>query len=163
MRKRASFNKHWGRGWPEPKTIERYFFGKQSHPWFADTRGDSAMFSLEGLDGTEKLLPHEGRKDIRLSIWSHPEGGLLLMYERTGSDIDETYYSAGDLNRLREWVRTLHGDPMPVGLFIPYERAWIAVKAFLETDGTRSMDIEWISAEELPPNTFPDRFNMPKG
>lgn len=161
MRKTANFNRHWGRGWPEPRAIERYFIGKQSDPWFSETRGDSAMFSLEGLEGTDHLLPHEGRKDIRLSMWSHAVHGLLLMYEKTGDDFPDIYYSKGDLSRLREWVRTLHGDPMPVGLFIPYERAWVAVKEFLETDGARSSGIEWISAEDLPPNTFLDRFNMP--
>jgi hypothetical protein len=84
------------------------------------------------------------------------------MYEKINAELDELYYSAGDLSRLREWVRSMHGDPMPVGLYIPYEQAWIAVKEFMETDGMRSTGIEWISAEDLPPDTFPDRFKMPK-
>jgi hypothetical protein len=32
----------------------------------------------------------------------------------------------------------------------------------METEGGRSSGIEWISAGDLPPNTFPDRFKMPK-
>jgi hypothetical protein len=162
MRRTANFDAHWGDGWPNPKSIERYFVGEQKNPWLPEANSDSALFSLEGLDNTDQLLPHEGRKDIRLSIWSNPVHGLLLMYEKTGDDRDGTFYSKGDSMRLYEWVRSLHGDPLPVGLFIPYERAWVAVKEFMETDGARSSGIEWISAEDLPPNTFPDRFKMPK-
>ena len=127
MRKTANFDTHWGRGWPELKSVERYFIGEQNDPWLSEANSDSALFSLEGLNGTDHLLPHEGRRDIRLSIWSHSLHGLLLMYEKTGDEFGDIYYSAGNLTRLREWVRSLHGDPLPVGLFIPYERAWIAV------------------------------------
>jgi hypothetical protein len=162
MRRTANFDAHWGAGWPDPKSIERYFIGEQKDPWLPEANSDSALLSLDGLDNTDQLSPHEGRNDIRLSIWSNPLLGLLLMHEKTGDDGGGTFYSKGDFMRLREWVRSLQGDPLPVGLFIPYERAWIAVKEFMETEGMRSSGIEWISAEDLPPDTFPDRFKMPK-
>jgi hypothetical protein len=60
------------------------------------------------------------------------------------------------LTRLREWVRSLHDTPLPVGLFIPFEQAWKAVKEFIETDGQLPKSIEWIANRDLPPNTFPD-------
>jgi hypothetical protein len=53
-------------------------------------------------------------------------------------------------------VRSSHGSPLPVGLFIPYEKAWSAVKEFMETDGALPTSIEWIANRDLPPNTFPD-------
>jgi hypothetical protein len=64
------------------------------------------------------------------------------------------------MNRLREWVRTLHGDPMPVGLYIPYEKAWKAVEEFIKTDGQLPKSIEWIANRDLPPNTFPAPYEV---
>jgi hypothetical protein len=31
----------------------------------------------------------------------------------------------------------------------------------MQTEGGRSSRIDWVAAEDLPPNTFPDRFHMP--
>ena len=44
---------------------------------------------------------------------------------------------------------------MPIGLYIPFERAFAAVKEFIETDGELPKSIEWIANRELPPNAFP--------
>jgi hypothetical protein len=162
MKKEVYFDDFDGFFWPDPKELEPYFLAPPGERWTFDTGNDSWGLDLEGVDGTEHLDQFKGRIDIHLSMWGHPEHGVLLMYEKTNAESDELYYSAGDLSRLREWIRALHGDPLPVGLFIPYERAWIAVKEFMETDGMRSSGIEWIAAEDLPPNTFPDRFKMPK-
>jgi hypothetical protein len=60
-----------------------------------------------------------------------------------------------DLSRLGEHTRTLHDDPVPVGLFIPFEKAFEGVKEFIETDGALPQCIEWIANSDLPPNTFP--------
>ena len=162
MRKLSYFDRfdHWS--WPDPKELEPYFLAPPGKRWTFETGNDSWGLDLEGVDGTEHLERFKGRIDIRLGMWGHPEHGILLMYEKVGGGFRETYYPAGDLNRLREWVRSLHGDPMPVGLYIPYERAWIAVKEFMETDGMRSSRIDWIEADDLPPDTFPNRFKMPK-
>jgi Immunity protein Imm1 len=53
-------------------------------------------------------------------------------------------------------VRNPHNDPLPVGLFIPFKTAWLAVKEFIETDGALPKSIEWIANKDLPPGTFPD-------
>jgi hypothetical protein len=45
---------------------------------------------------------------------------------------------------------------MPIGLYIPFERAWLAVKEFIETDGQLPTSIEWVRTSELPEHTFPD-------
>ena len=50
----------------------------------------------------------------------------------------------------------MHDTVLPVGLFIPFKKAWIAVKEFIETDGKLPRSIEWIANRDLPPNTFPD-------
>jgi hypothetical protein len=89
-------------------------------------------------------------------MWGNPEHGVLLIYDRYGSGVHDTYTSKGDLTRLRELVRSLHDTPLPVGLFIPFRTAWKAVKEFIETDGELPKSIDWIANETLPPNTFPD-------
>jgi hypothetical protein len=161
--KRLSYFDRFDRwSWPDPKQLKPYFLAPSDKRWTFKSGNDSWGLSLEGVDGTEHLERFKGRIDIRLGMWGHPGHGVLLMYEKIGGGFKDTFYSVGDLTRLREWVLSLHGDPMPVGLYIPYERAWIAVKEFMETDGMRSSAIEWISAEDLPENTFPDRFKMPK-
>jgi len=45
---------------------------------------------------------------------------------------------------------------MPVGLYVPFEAAWHAVKEFIETDGALPKSIAWISDDDLPNDTFPD-------
>lgn len=62
----------------------------------------------------------------------------------------------GDLGRLREWVRTLQDDLRSVGLFIPFEEAWKAVKEFIENEGALPKSIAWIADRDLPPGTFPE-------
>lgn len=78
------------------------------------------------------------------------------MVRESGFGHRETYSSKGDPRRLREWVRTLHNTPLPVGLFIPFKAAWVAVKEFIETEGALPKSIEWVANKDLPPGTFPD-------
>ena len=40
---------------------------------------------------------------------------------------------------------SLHGDPYSLGLFIPFEAAFKAVKEFIETDGELPTSIEWLA------------------
>jgi hypothetical protein len=110
----------------------------------------------KGVDGTEHLAQGKGRIDIELMMWANPDLGVLLIYTKWGGGHEQAFSSKGDLGRLREWVRGLHGTPLPVGLFIPFEVAWEAVKEFIETDGEIPRSIEWIANRDLPPNTFPD-------
>jgi hypothetical protein len=88
----------------------------------------------------------------------NPIHGVALLYGRWDGRTKTKYgyNSKGDLTRLGEYVRTLHGTPMPVGLFIPFDKAWIAVKEFIETEGELPKSIEWVANRGLPPNTFPD-------
>jgi hypothetical protein len=45
---------------------------------------------------------------------------------------------------------------MPIGLFIPFDRAWLAVKEFIETDGALPKSIDWIADADIPDEVFPD-------
>ena len=156
MRKSTYFASSASKGWPHPKELERYFLAPRGHRWFFETRNDSGSLTAEGADGTEHLQEGKGRIDIDLQMWGHPDLGVLLIYSKWGGGLKLTYSSKGDLRRLREWIRSTHDDPLPVGLFIPFEQAWKAVKEFIETDGQLPKSIEWIANRNLPPNTFPD-------
>src|SRR5262252_8639295 len=144
MQKKVYFDESDGPGWPEPKELEHYFLAPSGQEWFYTGGNDGASLTAEGVDGTEHLELGRGRIDIVLYMWGNPNLGVALTYHKYGGGHQEAYSSKGDLGRLREWVRTLHGDPMPVGLYIPFKHAWKAVKQFIETDGQLPKSIEWI-------------------
>ena len=156
MHKRAYFDLYWGPGWPQLDWLAPYFLASPDKRWFFAEGNDSAALYGEGIDGTEHLPQGRGRIDVELEMWGHPQHGVLLIYSKRGSGRRDTFTSKGDLSRLRELVSSLHDTPLPVGLFIPYEQAWKAVKEFIETDGKRPASIEWVANRDLPPNTFPD-------
>ncbi len=152
-----NFDRFHGEGWPLLRDLEPYFIAPKGKEWFFGTGNDSAGIYILGINGTQQLPYGRGRIDIKLSLWGDPKLGVLVIYRKYGSpEIEETYTSKGDLDRLNEYVRTLHNDPMPVGLYIPYAQAWKAVKEFMETDGALPKSIEWIANTDLPANTFPD-------
>jgi hypothetical protein len=157
MKKDIYFDRFFGPGWPSLDELKPYF---QAPPagrgWFHNTGNDSGSISLLGIENTEHLKFGEGRIDIKLAMWGHPELGVLLIYSKYGGASREDYTSRGDLSRLKEWVRTLHNDPMPVGLYIPFAKSWLAVKEFIETEGQLPKSIEWVRNRDLPPGTFPD-------
>lgn len=156
MRKWTYFDKRDHEGWPEPEELAPYFLAPSGQQWFHTSGNDTAGLEAEGVDGTEHLAPGEGRIDIDLYMWGTPDLGALLIYHKYGGGLNEAYSSKGDLRRLREWVRSLHNTPLPVGLFIPFKSAWLAVKEFIETDGQLPKSIEWIANKDLPADTFPD-------
>lgn len=156
MRKWTYFDTHDHEGWPDPRELKRYFFAPAGQEWFHTWGNDTAGLTAEGLHGTEAGTPGKTRTDLNFSIYGIPGLGVLLIHHKYGGGYNEAYTSRGDLSRLREWVRNLHNDPLPVGLFIPFEAAWLTVKEFIETDGQLPKSIEWIANKDLPPGTFPD-------
>jgi hypothetical protein len=142
--------------WPAPEQLKHYFFGPPGQEWLQDEQNDSAVLSAQGVERTEHLKLGEGRVNLHLMLWGNPELGVMLMYSKTGGGVADMFCSKGDLRRLREWVRTTHNDLRPVGLFIPFENAYFAVKEFIETDGELPKCIEWVANKDLPPGTFPD-------
>jgi len=156
MKKNIYFDNFFGPGWPPLSSLEPYFLAPPGKEWFYTGGNDSGSVSLEGLDGTDHLPFGLGRKDIKLAMWGNPEHGVLLIYQNAGGSTNEAYSSKGDMTRIREWVRSLHDDPLPVGLFIPFDKAWLAVKEFMETEGQLPTSVEWVRNSDLPDNTFPD-------
>jgi hypothetical protein len=155
MRKEAYFHKFKGPGWPSPSELKPYFLTRSGQRWARQLRNDCWGLSAEGLEETEHLSLESGRIDLDLTLLGDPRHGVLLHYRKYGG-VKESYYSQGDLTRLREWVWTLHGDVMPIGLYLPFETAWVAVKEFIETDGQLPKSIAWIAGNDLPEDAFPD-------
>lgn len=157
MRKRIYFDKFRGTGWPAIREMEPFFLAPKGQQWSYFGGNDNWGIRIEGVNSTEHLdIADERRTDIRLGMWGHPEHGVLLIYEKVGGGFGEAFTSRGDMSRIKEWIRTLHGDLMPVGLFIPFEEAWKAVKEFMETDGELPRSIEWVENNTLPEGTFPE-------
>jgi hypothetical protein len=113
--------------------------------------------------GTDDLPIDKGRVQIDLQLWGKPRLGVLLVYSRLGGKYADMFNSKGDMSRIREWVRSTHNDTLPIGLFIPFAPAYQAVKEFIENGGELPKSIEWIANKDLPPNTFPEPWNVPPG
>ena len=141
--------------WPPIADLKLYFLAPPGKERLLDESGSGSL-SLEGVDGTEHLALGEGRIDIRLSMWADKKHGVMLIWIKRGGGHQEAYTSKGDMKRLREYVTTRHGDKMPIGLYIPFKEAWIAVKDFIESEGGRSKRIEWVENNTLPKDTFPE-------
>jgi immunity protein Imm1 of predicted polymorphic toxin system len=156
MKKYTEFDTYSGEGWPDLNWLEPYFLAPPGKQWFYDN-SDSGGLYAKGVGGTEHLEPYRGRIDLSLDMIGNPQLGLFLMYRRVGGGPRHTFFSKGDVRRLHEWVRNMRGDQMPIGLFIPFDVAWKAVKEFIETDGQLPKSIEWFRNEDLPPGVWPDR------
>lgn len=156
MRKHVYFDEFWGDYWPSVDDLRPYFLAPRGKEWFYTGGNDSGGLSLKGLLGTEHLPYGNGQKCIELSMWGNPELGVLLQYARFGGEPRQDCFSKGDMRKIRQWVRSLHDTPLPIGLFIPFDRAWLAVKEFIETEGQLPTSIAWVNSDDLPDHTFPD-------
>jgi hypothetical protein len=157
MKKSTYFDALPRDGWPEPKQLERFFVAPKGREWSYRGGNDSWGLDAQGLYGTEE----KDRKDqvsVHLYMVGNPEHGVTLQYSKWDGRTKKkyTYHSKGDLTRRREFVRSLHGTPLSIGLFIPFGQAWNAVKEFMETDGELPTSIAWVPGQELPPGIFPD-------
>ena len=156
MIKDIYFDRFRGATWPEPRELERFFLAPKGQQWSFLGGNDSWGLSIEGPDVGALVDPRDPhRVRIDLYMTGHPELGVFLTYMKWEGGRGESFSSKGDLSRLKEHVRSLHGTQIPVGLFIPFEEAWKAVKEFIESDGALPKSIAWIDDGKLPPGTFP--------
>jgi immunity protein Imm1 of predicted polymorphic toxin system len=156
MKKTAEFaSVHYER-WPLPQEIEHYFLAPPGQRWFFHTGDDTARFDAEDIDGADGAGLSQARGNVSLALSAHPILGVQLQWSQWDGKRGHTFYAKGDLARLKQFVRNLYDDPLPVGLLVPFEVAWRAVKEFIETDGKLPKSIEWIEDEDLPTDIFPD-------
>lgn len=116
MKKEAYFASRDIKGWPRPEEIEHYFLAPPGRRWFFETGNDGASFSADGVDGTEHLEPEQAPSNVGFYLSAHPTLGVLLDWSKWDGKQRHTYYSKGDLRRLRDLVLSMHDTPLPVGL-----------------------------------------------
>jgi hypothetical protein len=155
VKKDCYFGDFDGPGWPAPHELKKYFLDR-GRLWVSPGGNDNWGLGVEGLYGTD-ALPRRHSVNARLGMTGSRDHGVTLHYAKWDGRIQrkDTYVSRGDLSRLGRFMYSLHGDPYSLGLFIPFEEAFKAVKEFIESDGELPTSIEWIAARDLPPETFP--------
>jgi hypothetical protein len=153
MKKTSSFHDCPYEGWPSPIDIKPFF----SPAGWASGGNDSWGFRLIRSDGVEGAPWGNGPSTAALTMTGLPHLGVTLQYDRWTKSTRQrdSYNSRGDLSQLLKFVRSLHEDQLSLGLFVPFDQAWIATKQFLESDGVLPQGIEWINSRELPPEAFP--------
>jgi len=156
VKKNISFDRFIGDRWPPVDQLEPFFLAPKGQEWSYLGGNDSWGMSVKGLYGTAGL-PEIDQVKVILFMFGNPDLGAHFIYSKWDGRIRHKYSYAtkGDLSRLGEFVKTLHGTLLSVGLFIPFAVAWKAVKEFMETDGELPTSIEWIATRDLPPGTFP--------
>jgi hypothetical protein len=102
-------------------------------------------------------LPQPDAVNVDLRMMGSLEHGVTLDFARWHGRIRrlDRYCSDGDLRRLGQFMYSLQGHPYSLGLFIPFEEAFKAVKEFIESDGELPTCIGWISGKDLLPERFP--------
>ena len=160
MRKEASFDKHWGDGWPDPERVKKCLLDPAVRTRLYERGRDGGSFSIDGLYGTEGLPARGGLVAVTLYMHFNPEYGIDLQYSKWDGRIQraETFHSRGNLDRLGQFVHSQHGTPLSLGLFIPFEQGAAAVQQYLESEGELPSVIRWINGRDLPPETFPDPY-----
>jgi hypothetical protein len=150
MRKSCSFHDFCGHGWPSADELKKYF--SAGGKLWASRDNDSWSLRAEGLYGTA-ILPRSDAVTVDLRMTGCPEHGVTLDFARWHGRIRRLhrYCSVGDLRRLGQFMYSLQGEPYSLGLFIPFEEAFGAVKEFIESDGELPASIRWISGEGFPP------------
>jgi len=155
MRKRAYFDTYWASDWPALSWLEPYFLAPAGKRWSFESDNDGGSLTLEGIEGTQDLGTGTGRIDTHLMMAGHRDHGVMLQYFQMGGGAGPNCYSRGDRDRLYQTFETKEGDRIPIGLCIPFEIAWRAVKEFIERDAALPQSIEWIASRDLPKNVFP--------
>lgn len=155
MRKDCYFGDFNEASWPPPEELKKYFLDG-GRLWISPGGNDGWGLEVQGLYGTESL-PRRESVNVNLRMTGNPRYGVTLQYDKWDGRIQrkQSYNSKGDLSRMREFMRSLHGDLLCLGLFVPFDDAWKAVKEFMETGGELPSNIEWIASRDLPPGTFP--------
>jgi hypothetical protein len=79
------FGEFDGKGWPAPAQLQRYFLAPPGQRWSFRGGNDSWALTAEGVDGTGHMEANNGRIDLDLVMWGHPDLGVLLIYSKWGA------------------------------------------------------------------------------
>jgi hypothetical protein len=94
--------------------------------------------------GEARATFRDGDRTAELILIADRGLGYFLKWEPTG----DTWLSLGDPSRLAEMVCPDDWQAS-AGLFVPAEKAWLAIHEFCRTGG-RSSEVAWIRPEDVP-------------
>jgi hypothetical protein len=143
-------------GWPSRAQIKPFFFPATGNNWPTDGGNDAWALSLFPDANPNERGVNSRDTGIHLSMVGVPDFGVFMHWHHTGATIEDSYFSKGDLSKLKLHVRTLQSDARPLGFFIPFATAWLAVEDFMSNPGSRSGRIEWVHWRDLPFPPFLD-------
>ncbi len=159
MKRTSYFNSQRRDTWPTVPEIASYFEPRGGAAWSRPLGNDTASLTLEGVDGTQGLEQYRGRMDISLRLLAHAKYGVFLFYEKSRG---ARYSSKGDMTKVKTYVRTAHDDLRTLAFFIPFEKAWLAVKDFIESNGDLPKSIDWVDMKEIKELAFPEPHHVPR-
>lgn len=102
-------------------------------------------------NGSATIDFHDEEKGhLSLLVLPNDEYGIYLKYLKlVNGRVQGEWLSIEDDQRLSETVESSDEWYASIGLFLPKEKAWLAIENFLKT-GEMSEEIKWISSEDMP-------------
>jgi hypothetical protein len=157
VKKEASFDDHWGNGWPDIKAVRDCLSDPERLAQFFAKGRDGGCFSIEWIYSPSSSPPQFDLVGATLYMHMNPDLGIKLQYSRWDGRTGEkkTYHSKGSLTRLKEFVPSFHGTPLSIGLFVSFDKGSKAVSEFLQKEGELPSSIDWVSDDDLPSEIFP--------
>jgi hypothetical protein len=156
MKKTCNFDHLPRMAWPIPSELKRYFEAPDGNAWPQTSGNDHwGLRVFPDMDPNEPGLRITD-KGTHLELVGIPGYGVFVYWWRVSDGPTVRFYSKADPSKFHLQVRSLHSDAWPLGMFIPFATAWLAVEDFIIGNGARSTRIEWVNANDLPPNTFLD-------
>jgi Immunity protein Imm1 len=156
-----NFGKFHGNQLPPLNELEQYFTLKRGYLWLDLPGVDTAGIEYLDVTGSGEESIEASRVDLALTLWGHPAYGVYLQYDRRAKNDRMTRCSVGS-GESGQWIRSRQGDLIPLGLCISFDNAWRAVKEFVETGGALPESVDWLAANKLAPNAFPDPNYVPR-
>jgi hypothetical protein len=149
---------YWNADWPRPAMVAPLFLDPKQREWCYWDGGNGGSFKIDGLNGSQAEQDPQRRANASLYIMGDRHHGISLFHRLWDGKSGQArgHHSRGDLSRRLDFVRTRDGDRVSVGLFIPFEMAWLAVEDFMTNDGQLSTRINWVNVDDLPNDTFPE-------
>ena len=131
---------------PETTFEPRYAISSIRNPGSDELRDLIVNPNLPGREWGEALITFvDALRTVSLIVLNEASLGHYLKYDPSG----DTWLSVGDRARLGDEICP-DDWCVSAGLFVPTDKAWLAVSDFCST-GLRSLEIEWIRPSEIPP------------
>ncbi len=153
MRRFIFINGFEGPDWPPIATLEREFMDPTRREWaYWDGSGAAGGYmKISGIEGTEAQPDGRTRSGATISIRAHRQFGATLSHHwwDAKSATATTHLSLGDRSLLSQMTTLDDRQPYPIGLFIPFELAWLAFRDFIQEPTRVTSAVPWINGVDL--------------